>query len=389
MCAKVSTVADSDLIKEIQKENDFYKSIIENNSFYIIKTDLDGKYTYLNPFFCKMLSLTAVDWLGKDSLSLIIPEDHQICRDTVVACFASPEKSHWVILRKPVPKGIISTQWEFKMLTNEEGVPSEILCIGHDITSLILRQEELQALVGITAEQNKRLINFTYIISHNIRSHVANIIGIISINKMDDEVDDAQALEMINTSTNSLDDTIHNLNEIISIQANTNLPLQKINVRAEINRIIESILILVKNAGTTINFNFDESEVLNTNPAYFESIVLNLVTNSIKYKSIDIPLHLDIGFYLQGEFSVLTFKDNGIGIDLQRYRSRLFGMYNTFNGNKDAKGMGLFIIKTQVEALKGKIEVESELGVSTTFKIYFNNNADKQGFVVSDMGYKK
>ncbi len=388
MCAKVLAVADSDLIKEIQKENDFYKSIIENNSFYIIKTDLDGKYTYLNPFFCKMLSLTAEDWLGKDSLSLIIPEDHQICMDTVMACFAAPEKSHWVILRKPVPKGIISTQWEFKMLTDEEGVPSEILCIGHDITSLILRQEELQALVGITAEQNKRLINFTYIISHNIRSHVANIIGIISINKMDDEIDDAQALAMINTSTNSLDDTIHNLNDIISIQANTNLPIKEINVFAEINRIVDSILILVNNAGTTINFNFDKGEVLNTNPTYFESIVLNLITNSIKYKSENLPLTIDIGFSREGEFSVFTFKDNGIGIDLERYRSRLFGMYNTFNGNKDAKGMGLFIIKTQVEALKGKIEVESELGVGTTFKIYFNNNADKQEFVISDIDYK-
>lgn len=131
------------LYSELQKENAYYKSIIENNSFYIIKTDLEGKYTYMNPFFCKMLDLEIKDWIGKDSLSLVITEDHQICLDTVMACFSAPSISHRVTLRKPVATGIISTQWEFKMLLNEVGVPSEILCIGHDITSLILRQQEL------------------------------------------------------------------------------------------------------------------------------------------------------------------------------------------------------------------------------------------------------
>jgi PAS domain S-box-containing protein len=144
MRAKNSKAKDYDnLYREIQKENEYYKSIIENNSFYIIKTDLEGKYTYMNPFFCKMLNLESKDWIGKDSLGIIISEDHQICIDAVMACFSEPSISHWVTLRKPVPSGVISTQWEFKMLLNEVGIPSEILCIGHDITSLILRQEEL------------------------------------------------------------------------------------------------------------------------------------------------------------------------------------------------------------------------------------------------------
>lgn len=131
------------LFEKIQKENDYLKSIIQNNSFYIIKTDLEGKYTYLNPYFCKIFSLDAADWMGKESLSLIIPEDHQACMDLVMECFACPGESHWAVLRKPIGKGIISTQWEFKLLNNDQGIPSEVLCIGHDITSLIKRQEEL------------------------------------------------------------------------------------------------------------------------------------------------------------------------------------------------------------------------------------------------------
>ncbi len=365
--------------KEIQRENDYYKSIIENNSFYIIKTDLEGRYTYLNPFFCQMLKLKSEDWIGKDSLGIIIPEDHQACINTVMLCFTNPNQSHWVVLRKPVAKGIISTQWEFKMLIDEAGNFSEILSIGHDITSLVLRQEELETLVGITAEQNKRLVNFTYIVSHNIRSHVANIIGIINLNNLDADMDDKTALQYINVSTKSLDETIHNLNDIISIQSNTNLPLKDINIFSEISRIVESIAVLVTNAGTTINYHFDKGEQLNTNASYFESIMLNLITNSLRYKSADLDLIVDIDVYTSGAYKVITFKDNGIGIDLKKYGQRLFGMYNTFNGNKDAKGMGLYIIKTQVEAMKGKIEIESEVGKGTTFKIYFADSAEKTG----------
>jgi PAS domain S-box-containing protein len=373
----------SNQYKEIQRENDYYKSIIENNSFYIIKTDLEGKYTYMNPFFCHMLSINCADWMGKYSLSLIIPEDHQACMDAVTACFASPLESHWVILRKPVPKGIISTQWEFKMLSNDDGVPSEILCIGHDITSLILRQEELETLVGITADQNKRLVNFTYIVSHNIRSHVANIIGIVNVNKFDEEMNDQAALDMIETTANSLDETIHNLNEIIGIQTNINLPVKEINIHYEITRIAESILVLIKNAGTKIDFLFDTGEQLLTNAAYFESILLNLITNSLRYKTPDLDLQLAIDVYQEGEYKILSFTDNGIGIDLERYGDQLFGMYNTFNGNQDAKGMGLFIIKTQVEAMRGKIAVSSRLGAGTTFKIYFVGSSEKHKLIES------
>ena len=127
--------------------------------FYIIKTDIEGMYTYMNPFFCKMLDVESKDWIGKDSLGLIIAQDHQACIDAVIACFSAPTISHRVDLRKPVPNGIIYTQWEFKMLLNEVGVPSEILCIGHDITSLILRQEEL-LVANIELEfQNKEKEN--------------------------------------------------------------------------------------------------------------------------------------------------------------------------------------------------------------------------------------
>jgi PAS domain S-box-containing protein len=360
------------IVKQIKADDHYYRSIIENNSFYVIKTDLEGNYTYINPFFCQKFGLYSAELLGKSSLSLIIEEDHQACIDTVQKCFVNPGQSQWVILRKPHYSGILSTQWEFKTVPDESGNPFELLCIGHNITSLIMRQQELQTLVNITADQNKKLINFTYIISHNIRSHVANIIGIIDLNDAGTEEEKDMSWDIIKKSVNGLDATIRNLSDVINIQTNTNLLIKKIYLKNEIIRIIDSIRILFDKANAKITYHFDESIFLHTNPAYFESIVLNLLTNALKYKSPDRALEVDLNMIQQDGYKILTFKDNGIGINLETNRDEVFGMYKTFHGNADAKGLGLFIIKNQIEALGGKIEVESSVNESTTFKVFFS-----------------
>jgi len=359
------------ITQQIIADDQYYRSIIENNSFYVIKTDLEGRYTYMNPFFCQMFQLRNEEWVGRPSIDLIISEDHPACISAIEKCVAEPGSSHWVILRKPFRDSFVSSQWEFKLLANEQGIPVEFLCIGHDISSLIVRQHELEELVNITAQQNKKLINFTYIISHNIRSHVANIVGLISLNEEGDEEDKIVSWKILKKSITNLDSTIHNLTDIINIESNTNLPLVNIQLRPEIERIIDSIRVLFDNAAANIHYNFDYDAHINTNPAYLESIILNLLTNSLKHKSPVRSLEIDISFFREDNYQVFVFKDNGLGINMSQNGNKIFGMYKTFNGNLDAKGLGLFIIKTQIEALGGTIEVESEVDQYTTFKVYF------------------
>jgi signal transduction histidine kinase len=104
-------------------------------------------------------------------------------------------------------------------------------------------------------------------------------------------------------------------------------------------------------------------------PAYIESIFLNLTTNAIKYRDPEKEPTLTIQSYIEDQFIVLSVEDNGKGIDLERYGNKIFGMYKTFHGNKDARGIGLFITKNQIESMGGTIEVESEVGVGTKFRV--------------------
>jgi len=97
--------------------------------------------------------------------------------------------------------------------------------------------------------------------------------------------------------------------------------------------------------------------------------LLNFISNAIKYRSLERKPEVRLSLKASNGYKVLSITDNGLGIDLERYKDRLFGMYKTFHGNKDAKGLGLFITKAQIETMKGKIEVESTVGEGTTFRI--------------------
>ncbi|MBJ7428708.1 MAG: ATP-binding protein, partial [Bacteroidia bacterium] len=112
---------------------------------------------------------------------------------------------------------------------------------------------------------------------------------------------------------------------------------------------------------------------VNFNAAYLESIIYNLISNAIKYSKKDNKQQsfIQVSSEIINNKIVLSILDNGIGIDLIKNKDKLFGMYKTFHDNEDARGIGLFITKNQIEAMGGTIDVFSELGLGTTFKITF------------------
>lgn len=104
--------------------------------------------------------------------------------------------------------------------------------------------------------------------------------------------------------------------------------------------------------------------------SYLESIILNLLSNAIKYKGEDKP-HIKVKVWKEDNRVKFSVQDNGRGMDLEKYGDKLFGMYNTFHDNSNAKGIGLYITKNQVEALGGSITVESRPGIGSIFLIDF------------------
>jgi signal transduction histidine kinase len=128
---------------------------------------------------------------------------------------------------------------------------------------------------------------------------------------------------------------------------------------------------VILESGVVITNHVSDKLNIEAIPAYLDSILLNLITNAIKYRSPNRAPTIDISSKNQGDYLVLSVKDNGLGLDLNKYKDKLFGMYKTFHNNPNSRGIGLFITKNQIEAMNGKIEVESKVDEGTTFKIYF------------------
>jgi signal transduction histidine kinase len=123
-----------------------------------------------------------------------------------------------------------------------------------------------------------------------------------------------------------------------------------------------------------LKIELEEVTILNINKSYLESIFLNLLTNSIKYRAANKQLKILISCKVVGENVILTIKDNGIGIDMERNRDKIFGLYQRFHNYPDSKGLGLYLVKSQVETMGGNITVESKVDKGTTFTIIFKNN---------------
>jgi len=232
-------------------------------------------------------------------------------------------------------------------------------------------EERLNNSLKLVTEQNKRLINFSYIVSHNLRSHTSNIKTIIDLLEVtNDQIERLELLTHLKTVSNSLDNTLHNLNEVVAIQTVKALNIETINVFNFIEKAMAVLSKQIELKKVSIINKVSNDVLINYNPAYFESIIFNFLSNAIKYSSNERqPIIIFEIEFIQNR-TVLSISDNGLGIDLEKNGNKLFGLYKTFHGNKDARGIGLFISNNQIEAMGGKIEVDSELNIGTTFKIH-------------------
>jgi PAS domain S-box-containing protein len=257
---------------------------------------------------------------------------------------------------------------------DEIGQPLKLRGIMLDITSKIEATDALSKSFNLVTEQNKRLLNFSYIVSHNLRSHASNIQGIsVLIESAKSEVDRDEMIQLLKKVATNLNETLFNLNNIVNIQSSIDIIVEPLSLNEYVLKTIatQNSQILLREA-TIINKVADNIEV-NYNRAYLESILLNLISNALRYSHPERKPVISLTCFTENEQLVLRISDNGIGIDLKKHGEKMFGIYQTFNGNSDARGFGLFITKNQIEAMGGKIAVESAVGMGTTFKIYFKS----------------
>lgn len=248
-----------------------------------------------------------------------------------------------------------------------DGNPTHSIAQILDITARIESEKKLQALVKVTKSQNDSLMNFAHIVSHNLRSHSTNMTMLTKFLLVEENEEERKNLnEMISNAAESLAETIAHLNDVVQVKTGTLENLKSLSVLDTIKHIEKSIGGLLDEQDAVLNIDISKSHFVMAVPAYLESIFLNIVTNALKYRSKDRTPIVDIKSTIKKDNILITFTDNGQGIDLKRHGDKIFGMYKTFHKHKDAKGIGLFITKNQIESMDGSIRIESEVDKGTT-----------------------
>jgi signal transduction histidine kinase/CHASE3 domain sensor protein len=234
------------------------------------------------------------------------------------------------------------------------------------------QNQDLRATNSELIEQNNRLQQFTYIISHNLRAPLTRIIGLATIfNYMKGKEETADLLLKIIKASNDLDDVIKDLAFILEIQRLNTQIFSTVNLKAVIDKTIRMLKREIDKTETTIITDFEDTYVFDSLPQYIESIFYNLISNAIKYRDPNRDLIITITPTLEEQLIRIEISDNGLGIDLEKYREKIFVLYKRFHSHVEGRGLGLYLVKTQVGAVGGKIEVASELNKGTTFSLFF------------------
>ncbi|WP_449438640.1 ATP-binding protein [Pedobacter steynii] len=162
-----------------------------------------------------------------------------------------------------------------------------------------------------------------------------------------------------------------NLNKVVNIQTSIDIIKERLSLRNYINKTINILSDQVILTEAVIKNNVAKDVIVEYNPAYLESVLLNFIFNAIRYSHPERKPVVELVSFIENSQTVLQISDNGIGIDLEKHGKELYGLYKTFNKRPDSKGVGLFITKNQIDAMGGKVIVNSVVDKGTTFKIYF------------------
>lgn len=329
-------------------------------------------FTFISKKVEEILGYTSEEWLASKTFwaDHIYSEDREW---TINYCVLKTNENlnHDFEYRMIAKNGAVVWLRDIVTVVFENGIAIGLRGIMIDITKTKKADEDLNNSFNMVTEQNKRLLNFSYIVSHNLRSHTSNISSIMALIEMSESEEERnEMIQLLKSISNSLNETMLHLNEVINIRTNIGLVSESLNLKQYIDTAQNVLTEQIALNNVSINTVVPNDVMVNYNPAYLESILYNIISNSIRYRHPERKPVILIKWIKENDMNVLQISDNGVGIDLVKNADKIFGMYKTFSNNADSKGIGLFITKNQIDAMGGNITVESEPNIGTTFKIY-------------------
>ena len=377
----IGAIQDITKQKEEEQRLKLLETVITQSKDSIIITEADSSdakipnIIYVNPAFSIMSGYEAVEIIGKSPDLFNSPNSDINELKKLLAAIKNKEECLIETISYTKNKEEYCVRLSMIPIYNLDNELSHWISIQRDITDEKKQEREKEQLIRELTQNNKDLKQFSYITSHNLRAPLSNLIGLLNLVE-DIPIENLELQEILsgfNKSTHLLNDTINDLVKVIVIKDHPSIKKEAVFIQEIFENVFGQLNFQIELHKPIIKLDFEKVSIININKAYIESILLNLLTNSIKYKSENRKLKITITTHEIDDTVVLIFKDNGIGIDLVRNRDKVFGLYQRFHNYPDSKGLGLYLVKSQVETMGGTIEIESEVNKGTTFTLTFKN----------------
>jgi PAS domain S-box-containing protein len=366
------------ITRELAIQKSFYENILNKIPTDIAVFDADHRYLFVNPFAIHNPELREYI-IGKD--------------DFEYAAYRNRDNTLSIQRRAKFLKAKItgkSIAWEdesinadgervthlrnFYPIHDEYGRLSLVIGYGIDITDRKEMEEKQNVLVERLSFQNTQLFDFCNIVTHNLRGPLNNMSMLIEmIGDSSNQEEQRELVSKLQPLIDGLRDNFNRLVETIQIKQDLEIKSERVNLEACLKKTLEGLELEVKKATARVVIDCSEAPELNFPPKYIDSIFHNLISNSLKYRSPNRRLVICIKTKQVGNSIFLSVEDNGLGIDMEKYGEHIFKIGKVFHNHSNAKGLGLYMTKTQVEMMGGSIEVESEVEKGTKFTIEFIN----------------
>ncbi|MBO0589985.1 PAS domain S-box protein [Cellulophaga sp. E16_2] len=359
-----------------------FKGLLESAPDAMVIVTDQGKIQLINKQAEKLFGYPSAELVDKP-VELLLPKRYTNSHSTHRELFFKLPKTRKMGEGKELyaitKKGIeIPIQISLSPLKTEEGLL--VSAAIRDITiqkkaekKILEANGGLEVLAHKLTTKNIQLADFVHITSHNLRAPVSNLNSLLDFYK-DAETEDEKIIlfEKFEKVINHLTTTLNTLIEALKTKEESSKKVEILTFSEILNKTKEILSCQILNTNTKITSDFTEIPNITYNSVYLESIFLNLVSNAIKYKSEDRAPEIFIKTTIENGVQKLKFKDNGLGINLERHGHKIFGLNKVFHRHPDAKGVGLFMTKVQIESMGGKISVKSKVDVGSTFSINFN-----------------
>lgn len=366
-------------VRDIQKEHEIEEelrklSLVANRtSNAVIITDADQRIDWVNESFSDMSGYSLEEAKGRFLPELLHgPLSKPIFNNTIEALLKSekPFKAQNVNYRKSGEHYWIESIVTPVFDANQKLI--NYISIETDISQRKQEENTVQNYLKLITKQNDRLRNLAHIITHNFRSHAGNIIQLLEELERETKPSEIEQLQQyLKVSAESLMRSLTETSSILNQEKENELPTEVCNLMECCLRVEHLLSNEIRKIKAQINFHCSEDQEISFYPAYLDSVVFNLISNAVRYHDPEKETRIDVRCIEKEHFYVLEVQDNGLGVDLDKFGDRIFKLKQSFHGHPDSNGIGLYMIRAQLESLGGEIHVESEPGIGSTFSAYF------------------